>query len=300
MNKKRFFLSSLLSLAACSTLAFSAGYDAYPVEYSEIVQNILLTQPDNGSSPQDYLSNYLSENFEHFSDSERENIFQTIFQLNQKPFMPAQNTHDDFLFAQQLEAMDLNPPRYRDPYPQHKENPALKEKFKEIHTYLTQIAQHSDVHVLDNYVFGSQKTITPLLEIGRFYELGDDGSLNLSQVGAAMKEFVESHADFFTDYTYEDQSISKDSVLGIIHAHFSNMDAEILPVCTEAREIWSRTWTLSQVLYNRYNDLSIMKNLFDEVIEGHLTKGGCIQGRINRGFVGYVSLLGKAGVGSFL
>ena len=35
--------------------------------------------------------------------------------------------------------------------------------------------------------------------------------------------------------------------------------------------------------------------IFDQALEGQLTRGGCIQGRFNRGFVGYVQLLGKAG-----
>lgn len=331
MPKKRFFTLPLFTLALCATSAFSAGYyeeDAH----SDVVQNILLTKPD-GVAAAEYLSHSLQENFDSFSEQESSDILGAISRLNQKSHASSSayshhdaNTDNDFLLAQlaasewndnyqtqqkqceddrllaeQLSKLDLAPPIVNHyGYVPLKQNPELKEKFKGIHAHLQTIAQHADVHVLDDYVFGAQKTIMPLLEIGRFYELGDKGDLTLSQVGIAMAEFVNANQDFFTNYKYEDQTIGKDRVVAIIQSHFNAMDGEILPICTEARELWSRAWTLSQVLFNQHDDFSVIKTLFDEVIEGHLTNGGCIQGRINRGFVGYVSLLGQAGVGSYL
>lgn len=170
----------------------------------------------------------------------------------------------------------------------------ILEEFIKIFNYLKSIPQTSDVHVLDSYVFGSHKKIDSLLEIGRLYDI-DNPKLTLAEVGQQMVTFVNNHADFFKDYKYERQTIPSQKIIEILNAHFSNMDAEIRTVSPAAREAWSRAWTLALKLYNE-DDASAIQIIFDQAVEGHVTRGGCIQGRIDRGFVGYVSLLAKAGV----
>ena len=174
------------------------------------------------------------------------------------------------------------------------ERPIL-EKYIHIFEYLSKIAQGLDVHVLDDYVFGSHKMIDALLEVGRLYSI-DKPDLTLAQVGQEMVTFVNAHKDFFNTYKYENTALTGERVIAILNSHFSNMDAEVRAICPAAREVWSRAWTLALNLYNRDKDSSAIQVIFDQAVEGHLTRGGCIQGRIDRGFVGYVSLLAKSGV----
>ena len=133
-----------------------------------------------------------------------------------------------------------------------------------------------------------------LLEVGRLYNV-DDGNLTLAQVGQQMVQFANDHKDFFAAYKYEGAALNSDQIIPILNAHFPDMDNEIRAISPEARELWSRAWTLALNLHEDGNETAI-QIIFDQAIEGHLTRGGCIQGRIDRGFVGYVSLLGKAGV----
>lgn len=174
------------------------------------------------------------------------------------------------------------------------ERPIL-EKYIHIFEYLSKIAQGSDVHVLDDYVFGSHKMIDALLAVGRLYSI-DKPDLTLARVGQEMVTFVNAHKDFFNTYKYETTALTGEQVIAILNSHFSNMDAEVRVICPAAREVWSRAWTLALNLYNRDDDSSAIQVIFDQAVEGHLTRGGCIQGRIDRGFVGYVSLLAKSGV----
>ncbi len=174
------------------------------------------------------------------------------------------------------------------------ERPIL-EKYIHIFEYLSKIAQGSDVHVLDDYVFGSHKMIDALLQVGRLYGI-DKPDLTLARVGQEMVTFVNAHKDFFNTYKYENTALTGERVIAILNSHFSNMDAEVRAICPAAREVWSRAWTLALNLYNRDKDSSAIQVIFDQAVEGHLTRGGCIQGRIDRGFVGYVSLLAKSGV----
>lgn len=172
---------------------------------------------------------------------------------------------------------------------------AVLEKFMGIYQGLKDIPQHSDVHILDNYVFGPTKAISTLLEVGRLYG-AEEPVLSLLHVGEAMVSFIKENKEFFNDYKYEETALNSDQIIGYVNAHFANMDNEIGGYSPEAREVWSRAWTLALNLYQQDQDGTAIQIIFDQAVEGHVTRGGCIQGRIDRGFVGYVHLLCRAGV----
>lgn len=173
----------------------------------------------------------------------------------------------------------------------------ILENFMSIFNYLSQIHSDSDVHILDNYVFGTGNNILHLLNVGNLYNI-DNPKLTLAQVGQQMVEFVLNHNKFFATYKYLGTPVEVAAILNYLNNHFAQMDSEI-SFCPGAREVWSRAWTLAINLYNKKQDFKYIQMIFDQALEGQLTRGGCIQGRINRGFVGYVQLLGKAGVGIF-
>lgn len=177
-------------------------------------------------------------------------------------------------------------------------------RYIQIRKYLNSIAPDSDVHILDNYVYKAENNIKHLITIGNLYNI-DDPTLSLSEVGKQMITFASEHADLFSTFEYNSEKVALGKIIEYLNGHFSNMDKEIINFrnrdgtissCPEAREIWSRAWTLALKLYNATKDFKCMEIIFQEAIEGHMTAGGCIPGRIDRGFVGYVSLLGEAGV----
>jgi hypothetical protein len=176
----------------------------------------------------------------------------------------------------------------------------LIEKFTVILQDIEKIKLNSDVHVIDNYVFGNGNNIKTLSEIGTLYNL-ENPKLSLAEVGTQMINFVidKSNKYFFDNYDYEKEKVDQDTLKAILTTHFNNMDNEIKLLCPLAQEIWSRAWTLALTLHAENLDYAYIKIIFDQAVEGHKTRGGCIQGRINRGFVGYATLLGKTGAGIF-
>jgi flagellar biosynthesis GTPase FlhF len=173
----------------------------------------------------------------------------------------------------------------------------LLETFMQIFNDLGNVAQHSDVHVLDNYVFGTGNNIRVLLEIGDLYKI-DRPELTLAQTGQQMIEFMNNHLDLFKNYNYLGEPQTPQQISTIFNNYFSNMDTQVASLCpSAAQEVWSRAWTLALNLYTKNHDTDAIKVIFDQVVEGPSTRGGCPQGLIDRGFVGYVILLGKSGVG---
>ncbi|MDP1724278.1 MAG: hypothetical protein Q8L85_06205 [Alphaproteobacteria bacterium] len=171
-------------------------------------------------------------------------------------------------------------------------------QFKEIDQKLRSIPNNSNVHVLDAYIFGAENKIQDLANIGAALDI-DNPHHSLQEIGIQMINFIDQHADLFVGYQYEKDIVSTDSLKAYLHAHFNQMDQEIAAKnCPNAQIIWSRAFSLALELFIHENDFDALKMLYDAAIEGHLTKGGCLAGRINRGFVLYVSLLGKNGFGN--
>jgi hypothetical protein len=174
----------------------------------------------------------------------------------------------------------------------------LLKNFYEMQQKIASIKQGNDVHVLDQFVFGSDNNIKFLNQLAIFYNI-DDSSLTLADVGNSMARFVNEHSWIFDGYSYEKTSVDQKTIISHLLGHFGQMDSEVLAICPLAKDIWSRAWTLGLNLYQETNDPTYVRVVVDQAIEGALTSGTCIQGRIDRGFVAYVNLLGFAGVGAF-
>ena len=164
--------------------------------------------------------------------------------------------------------------------------------FSDISLYLTSV-RSIDIHVLDPYVIRAGNRSEALLTIGRQLNI-DDGALTLAQVGQQMSDLVKDSPFLFEDFRCEEKSVSSADLQSYLSQHFTAMDGEIMAPainCPQAREIWSRTWTLAITYYEKTDDFLFLKLIYDKVCENYLTGGRCIEGRINRGFLGYVSLL---------
>ncbi len=164
-------------------------------------------------------------------------------------------------------------------------------KFREILNYLkAQENKDLDVHFFDSYIFGSQKKIMDLIGFGNYLQV-DNSGLSLAQVGQEMNLFITNHPTFFVGFKYIDKLVTAEALKGYVNQHFNNMDGESSKICPEAKIMWSKTWSLALNLYTQDDNATAIKIIYEQVCENYLTQGGCIQGRINRGFVGYVCLL---------
>ena len=171
-------------------------------------------------------------------------------------------------------------------------------KFRDILNHLRahEKTPNLDVHFFDNYIFGSQKKILDLIDFGNHLQVDQDG-LSLAQIGLEMNQFIDMHPNNFTNFIYfTNQTVTPEVLKGHVTTHFSKMDSEIAVICPAAKIIWSKAWTLAKALYEQEDDVDAIHIIFEQVCENYLTHGGCIQGRINRGFVGYVTLLTKCGI----
>jgi hypothetical protein len=160
--------------------------------------------------------------------------------------------------------------------------------FTAINQHLQSITADNDVHVLDQYVMAPGNQAEKLANFARLYGRGEN-HLTLAEVGQQMDFFITDNPDFFNDFKFNDFkfnviTLTVEELKGYIHKHFDHMDSEI-SMCPHSREIWSRAWTGAQ------GSEDAIKILYDMMVESYLTQGGCIQGRINRGFKGLVGVL---------
>lgn len=185
-------------------------------------------------------------------------------------------------------------------------------QFKEIEQKLRNIPINADVHDLDAYIFGPEKKIETLANIGSAFNL-DDPNFSFYELGNQLNDFFLQNKKFADSYEYEkyekingkeEQHLIKiptDTMSFFLYKHFAQMDEEVTTHSNGqiaiSRIIWSRAFSLAFNLYKYEHDYNAIKMLYDAAIEGQLSNGGCLAGRINRGFVLYVSLLGKNGLG---
>lgn len=182
-----------------------------------------------------------------------------------------------------------------------KQRPLLEE-FVRIRNDLRNILQGYKANTLDHYVFGtgmsmqygSGNNIEVLLEIGRLYDV-DNPKLSLAEVGQQMVQFINQHTELFVTCNYP-QLQSTQQITEVINMHFSKMDTKIGKLCPAARETWSRAWTLASNLFTEDHNTKVVINLFFQVVNWSSTREGCPEELINRGFIGYSSVLEEAGV----
>jgi hypothetical protein len=242
---------------------------------------LLLSIPDKDTPPEDLIpEDFLSEDFHSISSSSSVNLVSDPY-----GFSRIDTSLREILLQKTFFLFE-------------KEQEYLIAQFNAIDQKLRTIPNNSDVHILDAFVFGADNKIQELANIGAALDL-DNSHHTLQEIGRQMIAFVDQCPDLFAEYEYENTKVSSEKIKEYLHLHFSQMDQEILAAnCPNAQIIWSRAFSLVFDLFNFENDISGIKMLYDSAIEGHLTQGGCLAGRINRGFVLYVSLLGKYGLGN--
>jgi len=168
------------------------------------------------------------------------------------------------------------------------------------------------VHRLDNFVFGTGGGITQLLTIKRHLKL-DNGSLTWEEIQQGIKDLLQLKKDDDVICLYGEEGretiVTPKLVRGYMPAYFNPPyfntiaaeltsffrigDAYPFPIrCEEVRELWSRVVTLAASLH-KSGHFSVLDFLCNNIVENYLTGGYCLQGRINRTFLNYVTLLGS-------
>jgi hypothetical protein len=176
--------------------------------------------------------------------------------------------------------------------------------FKTISQFLRGIAQHQDVHILDNFVFGAPGNIGTLLDIGRQLNLDNPGLTwpeIQTQIGVLVSHLPVAQGNVTH---YEGAPITAPQLAGYIQTYFSNLPNELNGFfrgsfrCDQVRELWSRLVGLATLLHPTCPH--VLPLVAQTIAENYMTQGGCVQGQVNRSFVLYTSLLGSAGLDSLI
>lgn len=193
---------------------------------------------------------------------------------------------------------------------------ALAHKFVDISSHLEVIRNDTDVHQLDAYIFGPSGIMPDLLKLGQLLQFDQD-NLSWAEIKAKLFSFYpESNGEFITEYigekvenghVVEDRHvIGRTSLFAQINTYFDSLPQELAttfkenqPRIDEFRQLWSRTLTLTES-FKMAGDVHCLPLLAQCIAENYITNGGCLQGRINRVVIRYVSLLGATGLRSIV
>lgn len=165
----------------------------------------------------------------------------------------------------------------------------VRENFKPIKAHFTQLQlgkQNACVHkALDEFY---RMHLETLLNIGNML-FPENSTLNLAQIKAGLNQLLNDRADILETYTYESQQIS----LPEMQAYINQVYQDDMPV-----QLCSQTYNLAIQMLNARDDPSThgVHSLFDALVENYKTEGGCLEGRRNRQFRSFVTMLGLSGL----
>lgn len=146
----------------------------------------------------------------------------------------------------------------------------------------------TDVHQLDGFV--NEKT-QELLNIGEILGVGDD-NLSLSQTQDQLRTFLINNQKEVTTCIIE---LNFQDILKHVSTHFGQMDEEVMvhPNHQQIKQIFSRLWTGARDVWinSGYIDFMPFSYMIMQICDNYTTGGGCLAGRIDRGFLAYTNLL---------
>lgn len=174
-------------------------------------------------------------------------------------------------------------------------------KFKEISAYINKIQNtQSDrnVHDLDAFVTGSHLKIQTLLEIG-WYINCDDGRLNWDEIKATILKMIIGMSDNAHLTDFDGHFITVTEFKEKVESFFADLFLQFASPFWDlkrdlVRELCSRMVTLTNIL--RPSNPNIFPLLVICISENQLTQGGCADGKVNRAFMFYLTLLGCTGL----
>ena len=173
-------------------------------------------------------------------------------------------------------------------------------KFKDISAYVNKIQNTKsdrNVHDLDDFVTGSQFKIQTLLEIGRYINF-DEGRLNWNEIKATILEMILGKRDNHILTDFDGHSITVAEFKEKVQSFFGNLSLQFASPFWDSkrdfvRELCSRMVTLTKIL--KSSNPTIFPLLVICISENQLTQGGCADGKVNRAFMLYLTLLGCTG-----
>ncbi|MBX3487635.1 MAG: hypothetical protein KF798_07015 [Candidatus Paracaedibacteraceae bacterium] len=220
--------------------------------------------------------------------------------LEDSRMVPVQQIEDDEALARALAQEDLDLRHTQPNYfcfvtSQDVETiNVVSEKLRSIYV------QHGDVHAGDHYI---PQQIPSIVNIGHnlIEQCGSDiqslANEDLLQVSHRLLSIISTHSNVLSGYHYEGTPKSLSDIEGIIKTQFSRSFREVGNYASgQGTQVWAMAIALtSNLLNNPYvaNNVkcTIIRHLVDESIEGMMTRGGCIQGFVNRGFIALINVL---------
>jgi hypothetical protein len=140
------------------------------------------------------------------------------------------------------------------------------------------ITNDTDVHVLDSYVASK---IGQLDAVGEALKLGD-ASLDIDTQKTLLFTRLEEYPHIFTEYNGTAVTLEQEKdFIGRVYPGLHPTDLHI----------YSRSMTLADRIFQETGDTWPLNRIYDCIAENYLTHGGCYQGRRNRIFVVYASML---------
>ncbi|MBW8308521.1 MAG: hypothetical protein K0M45_02590 [Candidatus Paracaedibacteraceae bacterium] len=217
--------------------------------------------------------------------------------------------------VQQMQAMDLRENRT----PHHYDR-SVRARFASIAPTAAQVdfnkikrdllaiygQQGIDVHRGDQFISQNARNLSDIAALFDAHlspESRDIHQKNLLQLQDHLLALIAPYQDVLEGYAYQDinnNNIHKNytEITQIIRNQFARSNREIGSYAEgQGTIIWARFLALAA---ERLNDpytseeikQTIARILAEKAIEGMLTQGGCIQGFVNRGFIGLMTILG--------
>ncbi|AIK96061.1 hypothetical protein [Candidatus Odyssella acanthamoebae] len=163
----------------------------------------------------------------------------------------------------------------------------------------------ADVHAGDGFICA---TASNLLAIAALFDnhlsqasLSIHGE-NLLQLQERLLQLIAPYSSVLDQYAYQDvnNNIRKNykEITDIIRSQFARSNREIASYAGgQGTLLWARFLALAaERLNDPHTPEAVKRNIAmivaEKAVEGMLTQGGCIQGFVNRGFIGLLTILG--------
>lgn len=161
----------------------------------------------------------------------------------------------------------------------HRDVATHRETLAPLVSFLQNIKQDSNVHVIDGHVAAN---IAKLPIIGNAFGV-DNPNLSIVAIQTYLNQFMVTYTG------YEGQAVSNAQLQGYITNALNTASRDQTTL-----GLYSRITSILQRLENEIREEDFhahIKHLFDAIAENYITRGGCFEGVRNRAYIRYISTL---------
>jgi hypothetical protein len=181
------------------------------------------------------------------------------------------------------------------------ESPEATNTFNKLKEDLLKIYKSTkNVHAADQFIKNNAQKliqISTILDPHLSPEIKAIHNENLVQLHKHLLNLLKPYQDRLNHFTYENTSKNYNEIIALINGQFNKSKNEIGSYANNiGTRLWARFIALAAARLNdpyTSDELkgTVVNILAEKAIEGLITRGGCIQGFVNRGFVGLMTML---------